>query len=56
MLRMQLSSGSALFANTKLIFGEDIQYFLDIITCDLDIYNGHSKFSVSNQREESISI
>ena len=54
-----ISSGSALLATPKSIFGEKIQYFLKTITCDPSIYihvyaMDHPYLPVSNIMENSI--
>ena len=49
------SSGSALFAKTKLILRETNTISLEIITGDPSIYTmDQPKFIVLNQKEESI--
>ena len=51
-----ISSGSTLFAKTKMIFGEKLQFCLEIKTCDpLNYIMDHSKFIASIQKEELIS-
>ena len=52
----EMLHNATLFAKTKTIFREKIQFHLEIITCDPWIYTmDHPKFIVSNQKEESIS-
>ena len=49
-------SGSTLFADAKTIFRErNIIFILEMITCGPSIYTRPSKFSLSNQKEDSIS-
>ena len=50
------SSGSTLFAKTKMIFREKLPFCLEIKTCDpLNYTMDHSKFIASIQKEEIIS-
>ena len=42
-------------ASGPVCYGGEIQFYLEIITCDQSIYTlDHPKFIVSNQKEESI--
>ena len=47
--------GSTLFAKTKMIFREELQFCLEIKTCDpLNLQMDHSKFIASVRKEEFI--
>ena len=51
-----ISSGSTLFAKTKMIFREKLQFYLEIKICDpLSYIIDHSKFIALIQKEELIS-
>ena len=51
-----ISSGSTLLAKTKMISGKNLQFRLEIKTCDpLNYTMDHSKFIASIQKEEFIS-
>ena len=52
----EMPHSATFYQGLHCLHRKEIQYFLEITTCDLSIYTmDHHKFIVSNQKEESIS-